>query len=131
MRAAVGTFLPPSPRRMWFALFGAPIAWAMQGLMVWYDEAHACSSSSAGSDAGIRAMELGVTTTVGVVAVVALLFAVERWRESRDPRFTSTRVGKRPDFLAAAAMFVSSAFLISILVTGFAGVMLNLCQVVR
>ncbi len=128
-----GTLIPqpPAPSRgAWFALFGAPAAWALQGVIVWLVEARACHSTLASGDAlpaGVRASGIGLAIVAGAVAVAALLTGVDGARHGRGLLDVRTR----PDFLAVAGVLVSAAFLIAILLTGYASAMLDLCRGMR
>ena len=122
---------PPSPTRAdWFALFGAPAAWAVQGIVAWWIERTACWTPAADAGAvpaGLRAAEVGVAVVAGVVAVAALLTAWSRLRGQGPPAAARSR----PAFLAIASVLVAVAFLIGILLTAYAVAMLDLCQALR
>jgi len=135
MAATLVSTAPPPPRAIWFGILAAPAAWAIQGLAAWLVESHFCGNSTPASTtvvpAGVRATEVMICIVAGVIAVAALLLAVRRWRDSRDAGVASIHSRSRPDFMAAAAMFVSVSFLVAIVLTGYATAMLNVCQSMR
>jgi len=131
LATTVDTALPPTTGRLWFALFAPPVAWAVEAAAAWWLVGTACSRADAPPSIPLRGLLLGGTVIGGVIAVVALLLALDAWRDSLDPGVTRLRSRTRPDFIAAVAMLVAVSFLIGILLTGFAAVMLDICQVMR
>ena len=122
---------PPTSRPVWLALFGAPLAWVAQALVVWILVGTACRMPPATASVPMRGLTLATTIAGGIVAVIAAMVSADAWRGSRDPGIAHLRSRTRGDFIAAAALLVSVSFLIAILLTGFAAVMLDLCQVTR
>jgi len=76
--------------RVWFAVFGAPLAWALQGLASWLLRSLACphaprdaASPAAAMDGTLlRSLEILVAAGALVAAVAALSVAISIWRHS-------------------------------------------------
>jgi hypothetical protein len=123
---------PPSPSSSTlFGLFAAPAAWAVQGGAAWLIDARACAIANDGTiSAAARTASLGISVVAAIIAIVALLMATDRWRNTREDAH-SIRGKSRPAFVAAAAMFVSASFLVGIALTGFAAATLPICASMR
>lgn len=131
MAVAIIPAPPPPGSRVLFMLLGAPVAWIVQSGLAWFIDAHACVSDvTATVSPTARATAVSITVIAGVIAGVALLMAIERWRDLHENGRT-VRGRTRPAFLAAAALFVSTAFLIAIVLTGVATATLSICSSLR
>jgi hypothetical protein len=119
----------PPPVHLWFGVLGAPVAWAMQGLLGWFASSVVCNyrqeqTSVWFSAAGLRAIEMGVSTLAILVAVGALATSIGTWRELNG------RAGHPAsyDFLAGVAVFSSVIFLVGIVWTGMPLYVLAPCE---
>jgi hypothetical protein len=112
---------PPTRPSIWYGIFAAPVAFAIQELLNWLISSGACPSGNPADIGGMplftgtRAILWAVGAAALVIAAVALLIGIGAWRRSQDPSFLSIRGRLRSDYLAAAAMLVSAVFLIAIL----------------
>ncbi len=119
----------PPPPYLWFAVLGAPVAWAMQSLLGWFAGSVVCNfreeqTSVWFSAAGLRAIEIGVSTLAILVAVGALATGIGAWRE-----FAGRERDSAPyDFLASVAVFSSAIFLFGIVWAGMPLYMLAPCE---
>jgi len=112
---------PPTRPSIWYGIFAAPVAFAIQELLNWLISSGACPSGNPADIGGMplftgtRAILWAVGAAALVIAAVALLIGIGAWRRSQDPSFLSIRGRLRSDYLTAAAMLVSAVFLIAIL----------------
>lgn len=119
----------PPPAYLWFGVLGAPVAWAMQSLLGWFAESVVCNyreeqTSVWFSAAGLRAIEIGVSTLAILVAVGALATGIGAWRE-----FAARESEPAPyDFLATVAVCSSAIFLLGIVWAGLPLYMLAPCE---
>jgi hypothetical protein len=123
------------PKRIWFAILGAPVAWAAQGVLGVVVEGLTCTGGIGGraalSTEAARMLEVGISGVAFLVALGALLVGMAEWRRSPDPGVTSTLARDPRDFLAATALFVSFVFALAILMTAFPMIFLPLCEATR
>ena len=109
----------PPPAYLWFGVLGAPVAWAMQNLLGWFAGSVVCNyreeqTSVWFSAAGLRTIEIGVSTLAILMAVGALATGIGAWRD-----FAGRDSDPVPyDFLASIAVFTSAIFLLGIVWTG-------------
>lgn len=116
---------PVSPV-LWFAVLGAPGAYAVQlGLGYWLVEA-ACSPTGGEWGISLSAWAIVITTLAAVVAVGAGLTSVWLFRRHSD-RHDPPPAG-RVAFLAAVGMTVSVLFLALILMTGAGALTFHVCN---
>ncbi|MGN6216041.1 MAG: hypothetical protein ACTHN7_03660 [Solirubrobacterales bacterium] len=116
---------PVSPV-LWFAVFGAPGAYAVQlGLGYWLVEA-ACSPTGGEWGISLGAWAIVVTALAAAVAVAAGLISVWLYRRHGD-RHDPPPAG-RVAFLAAVGMTVSALFLALILMTGAGVLTFRVCN---
>jgi hypothetical protein len=126
----------PAPERarvglaaLWFGLFGAPVAWAIQTLVNLPLAAHACFPAleplSTPVVGGLRGMVFGVSLVVLVVAALATAVAWRSWSRTREEHQASSGSGARHDqstaaletgedrtrFMALAGLMMSGTFL--------------------
>lgn len=116
---------PVSPV-LWFAVLGAPGAYAVQlGLGYWLVEA-ACSPTGGRWGISLGTWAIVVTALAAAVAVGAGLTAVWLFRRHGD-RHEPPPAG-RVAFLAAIGMAVSVLFLVLILMTGAGILTFHVCN---
>jgi len=116
---------PVSPV-LWFAVLGAPGAYAVQlGLGYWLAEA-ACSPTGGQWGISLSAWAIVVTAAAALVAIAAGLTSIWLYRRTGD-RHKPPPAG-RIAFLAAVGMAVSSLFLALILMTGVGVVTFRVCN---
>jgi hypothetical protein len=103
----------PAPERrhaslaaLWFGLFGAPVAWAIQTLVNLPLAAHACFPAleplSAPVVGGLRGILFGVSHVVLLVAALATTVAWRSWSRTREEHQGSSGSGARHDRATAA-----------------------------
>jgi hypothetical protein len=127
----------PAPERgraglpaLWFGLFGAPVAWAIQTLVNLPLAAHACFPAleplSLPVVGGLRGMVFGVSLVVLVVAALATAVAWRSWSRTRAEHQASSGWGARHEqstaaletgegrtrFMALAGLMTSVTFLL-------------------
>ncbi len=112
---------PPTPPRIWYGIFAAPVAFGFQEILNWLISSGACPSGDPADIGGIplftntRPVLWGIGAAAFIIAAVALWIGIAAWRQSQDPSFLSIRARRRSDYQAASAMLVSAVFLIAIL----------------
>lgn len=142
--AATSDSRHPAPRRgivplpaLWFGLFGAPTAWALQTIAGYSLVAHYCYPS----DTPLRAPTFGAARGVGfavsavVLAVVllALATAFHSWRELRHGHDAEhhelAEVGEgRARFMAFAGILLGFVFLFAVLMNALPLITNSLCM---
>jgi hypothetical protein len=120
------------PPRLWFAIFGAPFAWAMQGLVGWYAASMVCDPRNDTGTIHLALAHLGsIEAAIGGVAILiaaaALAVATAAWRET-SRRSANPAPG---DFLATIAVFGSAIFLLGTLWACVPVLMLAPCETMR
>ncbi len=134
---AAATQPPPTRASIWYGIFAGPVAFGIQEIASWLISSGACpSGNSAGIGGNARftstlAILLGIAGAAVVIAIVAFWIGISAWLQSQDPSFLSIRAGRRPDYLAAAAMLVSAVFLIAILWQTVGVFVLPACEIMR
>lgn len=129
----------PSPvgARIWYGIFAAPVAFGLQEMLDWLISSGACPSGAPADVGGVplftntRPILCGIGVAAVIAALAALWVGVTAWRQSHDPSFLSIKAQRRTDYLAAAAMLVSAAFLIAILWQFLAVFALPECEMMR
>jgi hypothetical protein len=128
---------PPVAARVWYGIFGAPVAFGLQEMLDWLISSGACP---AGAPAGVGGVPLFTHTKVIlwvisagaiIAAAAALWIGTGEWRRSHDPSFLSIKARLRSDYLAAAAMLVSGAFFLAILWQAVVVCVLPQCEMMR
>lgn len=115
-----------TPRRLWFGLLGAPIAWSAQLLGMYALTGHTCYPNLrplAAPTIGYAALWAGLWTIAGVtlaIGVVAGIVAIQDWlrtrHEARGERHWVLDTGAgRTRFMAASAIITSVIFVIAML----------------
>jgi hypothetical protein len=105
---------------LWFGLFAAPAAWALQLISNYALLAHFCyprnTPLSSPDFGGTRAVAIVVSAALLVVAVLALLTAIRSWRMTKQPANSAAAAGDeargvgRVRFMAQAGVLVSGIF---------------------
>lgn len=128
LRPILARLPPESPVSpvLWFAVLGAPGAYAVQlGLGYWLTQA-ACSPTGGQWGISLSAWAIVVTALAALLAVAAGLTSVWLYRRHGD-RHDPPPPG-RVAFLAAVGMTVSVLFLVLILMTGVGVVSFRVCN---
>jgi hypothetical protein len=116
---------PVSPV-LWFAVLGAPAAYALQlGLGYWLVQA-ACSPTGDHWGISLSAWAIAATAVASIVALGAGLTSIGLYRRNGD-RHAPPPPG-RIAFLAIVGMTVSSLFLALILMTGAGALTFHVCN---
>ena len=121
----------PAPRRgivrtgvLWFGIFGAPAAWALQTIVDYALVSHFCFPGDmprrASTFGALRATGIAVSVLVVVVTLLALAAAVRSWRATRHGHDAEhhelLEVGEgRARFMAFAGVLLSAVFLFAVL----------------
>jgi hypothetical protein len=128
---------PPTRPGIWYGILAAPAAFGIQEMLDWLISSGACPSGNPADIGGMplfthtRGILWGIGACALVIAAVALWIGIGAWLQSHDPSFLSIRARRRPDYLAAAAMLVSTVFLIAILWQTIGIFVLPECGLVR
>jgi hypothetical protein len=114
---------------MWFGLFGAPFAWAVQHVIGVMLTIAACHDNTAGPDwrGDVDAVAAVVTAAAALVAVLALLSAVAAWRSARGVDDSDPPPAGRVHFLGIIGLTISPLFLAIILMSGLGTISLPEC----
>jgi hypothetical protein len=107
---------PVGPLALWFAILGAPIAWAIQLALGDMFSELGCE---AGGFGGLSLVLLGISVLATAVGAWALLVA---WRSHRTMMAVELDdvPRERATFMALGGILVSSLFLLVIVMGGFA-----------
>jgi hypothetical protein len=120
-----------SDRRLWFAVLGAPIAWAVQLVVNYtFEDAIACTpgSRTPGEILGISTnlWIVAVSAVLAVVTVAALATSIAAYRRLRRDDSTP---GRRAEWMAFAGIVNSAVFLLPILLAFVPPLVLRTCHV--
>jgi hypothetical protein len=114
-----------APRRLWFGLVAAPLAWIVQGLCGWLFGSRVCTQMSIG----------GARTVLGVLSVVAIATALggivvglANWRTATREQIAAE---DRVEFMSLGGLLVSSVFLLGIFWASLNAVFVNVCGGIR
>lgn len=123
----------PAPRRatvplrtLWFGIFGAPVAWALQLIVAYSLVAHSCFPKDvplhAPSFGGLRMTGIIVSAALLVVGAGALTVAIHSWRVMRCGREAERRAGlevsdQRVRFMAFGGILLSGVFLFALVMS--------------
>ena len=140
----------PAPRHgtvsmplLWFGLFGAALAWALQLISNYWLFSHFCyptvTPRATPTFDGVRVIGIVVSGVLLLVAVAALLTAVRSWRRSRGEahrrrelrqRAETAEVGEgRTRFMAMAGMLVSGIFVYGLLMNAMPLLFMPVCTI--
>ena len=114
---------------MWFGLFAAPAAWALQhvsGIELQYAQ---CHDNTPGPAYGIHvdAWTLVITIAAAAIAVLGGLASIAAWRATRDAEDDDAPPAGRIHFLSVIGMTITPLFLALILMAGLGEVFLPSC----
>jgi hypothetical protein len=116
--------VPQSPLSvpLWYAVLGAPAAWAGQfAISYWVTEAK-CSVAGERWGISVDAWVIGLTVVAVAVAVGAGLVALSLFRATQDEDFEAGPPGGRTRFFGAIGMAVTPLFLAIIVLNGVGAV---------
>jgi hypothetical protein len=123
------------PWQVWFAIFGAPIAWGIQGLLSWLIAEEACLGTAPQSGTHSSSTLYSVEITIFVLALVlgasALVLAIQSWRRLPDRSFHASRTMERSVFMRVVAILVAASFTAGIIWMGLATLWLPMCERIR
>lgn len=125
---------------LWFALFGAPAAWAAQLISNYALMSHFCYPTdtplAAPTFGGVRVLSIVLDVVLLLVAVAALASAIGAWVRTRH----ETRVLKGPEheeaaeigegrtrFMAMSGILVSGIFVYGIIMAGLPLITMPIC----
>jgi hypothetical protein len=109
---------------LWFGIFGAPAAWALQTIVDYSLVSHYCFPGQtpvrSPSFSGVRGTAFVVSSVVIVVALVAMITAFRSWGATRHGHSAEhhelLEVGEgRTRFMAFAGVLLSAVFLFAVL----------------
>jgi hypothetical protein len=116
------------PLLLWFAVLGAPLAFAADRVASVVLLSHGCTSGSGGvfGLTSTQAVTAGITIFTALIAIAAGLVAWSIWRRT-GWRQDEVSVGSIPrvPFWALGGLFLSAIFLVAIVVTGGTAVALS------
>jgi hypothetical protein len=115
---------------MWFGLFAAPAAWALQhvsGIQLQYAQCHD-NTAGPGFSIHVDGWTLGVTLTTAGIAVLGGLASVVAWRATREAEDDDAPPAGRIHFFAVIGMTMTPLFLALILMSGLGEVFLPACR---
>jgi hypothetical protein len=114
---------------MWFGLFAAPAAWALQHVAGVALTIGQCHDNAAGPDwhVHVDAWAIAVTAAAAAVAVLGGLSAVAAWRSARDADDDDAPPAGRVHFLGIVGLTISPLFLAIIVMSGLGTVFLPQC----
>jgi hypothetical protein len=114
---------------MWFGLFAAPAAWAVQhvtGIELQYAQCHDNTPGPA-YDVHVDAWTLVLTIAAAAIAILGGLAAVAAWRATRDADDDDAPPAGRIHFMAVIGMTITPLFVAIILMSGLGVVFLPSC----
>lgn len=122
---------------LWFGLFGAPAAWALQSIADYALVSHFCMPNDVPlaqpTFGGVRVIALVVSVLCIVTAVAALFTAIHAWQATRHGHGGEHRhvaeVGEgRARFMALAGILVSGIFIYGVVMNALPLVTLPICS---
>ena len=111
---------------LWFGVFGAPFAWAVQHVTGFGLSQAACSIAGQRHGVALDAWTIVVTAVAAALAVLAELSAIAVFRATRDAG--DEPPGSRIHFLSVIGITISPLFLAIILMSGLGSVFLANCH---
>jgi hypothetical protein len=135
---------PPAPRRdivpiplLWFGIFGAPAAWALQTIVDYSLVAHYCfpGDSPVRSPAfgGVRGTAVAASAILVITALVAMVTAIRSWSATRHGNTAEhhelLEVSEgRARFMAFAGVLLSAVFLFALLMNALPLITNSICM---
>ena len=114
----------PHPLLLWFAVLGAPLAWALQHIVGYALTEVRCDEQ--GTRLHLDAWTIAVTTVALAIGALAAASAIAIYRSTRDAG--KEPPGSRVHFLALLGITVAPLFLCLILMSGLGVVVLVDCR---
>jgi tetrahydromethanopterin S-methyltransferase subunit F len=121
---------------LWFGIFGAPAAWALQTIVDYSLVSHYCfprqSPVRSPSFSGVRGTGFVVSSVVIVVVLVAMVTAFRSWRATRHGHSAKDNEllevgGERTRFMAFAGLLLSAVFLFAVLMNSLPLITNSVC----
>jgi hypothetical protein len=108
----------------------------LQASFHWLIASRACDDGSPGlgvlSEGMVRAVLLGLAGGALAAAGVGLTWSLRAWRSSTsEPSLTSVEGRGVDEYISFAGVLISSVFLLAIVWTGLAAVMVDVCEGAR
>ena len=113
---------------MWFAVLGAPLAWAVEFAIGYWVTQTGCSVPGQRWNVGIDVWGIVLMSIALTVAAAAGLIAVTMFRGTRDAEMEGSPPAGRVHFLAAIGITVTVLFTFVIVMTGVGIVILPDCR---
>jgi hypothetical protein len=118
------------PARLWYAVAGAPVAWAAQSGIGWFVTGRACADGDASG--ATRAVLLAVGGAALLAGLYAVVIGRSAWRRTHGSEDVLRSEGRSVvEYVLAAGVLVSSVFILAIIWTMLPAVMVDVCQGVR
>ena len=114
-------------RLMWFGVWAAPVAWALQhaaGVMFGLAQ---CNPNGERWQVPLRTWDVGIAIVAGLIAVAGIVAAIMAFRGTSD-RSEAPPPGSRIHFMAAMALTIGPLFLAIILLNGLGTGFVDLCR---
>jgi hypothetical protein len=113
---------------MWYAVVGAPLAWAAEFALGYWATQGACSVPGKSWDVRLNAWGIALMALAFVIALGAGLTAVALFRGTRGEDVEGSPPAGRVRFLATVGMTVTVLFTFIIVMTGLGIVILPNCH---
>jgi hypothetical protein len=114
-------------RLMWFGVWAAPAAWALQhaaGVMFGLAQ---CNPNGERWQIALRTWDVAIAIVAGLIAVAGIVAAILAFRGTSD-RSEAPPPGSRIHFMAAMALTIGPLFLAIILLNGLGTGFVDLCR---
>jgi hypothetical protein len=114
-------------RLMWFGVWAAPAAWALQhaaGVMLGLAQ---CNPNGERWQIALRTWDVAIAIVAGLIAVAGIVAAILAFRGTSD-RSEAPPPGSRIHFMAAMALTIAPLFLAIILLNGLGTGFGDLCR---
>ena len=113
---------------LWFGVFGAPAAWALQHVAGLALTEAACHEGDSGQSLQLDAWTIVVGAAALAVALAGGLAAVATWRATRDSGYNDPPPRGRINFLAVIGMTIAPLFVAMIVMSTLGTVFLSQCR---
>ena len=111
---------------LWFAVLGAPLAWATQHVVGFGLTVAACGAPGRAWDIAVDAWTIAATVAAAVIAILAEIAAGVVFRATRDAG--SDPPGARIHFMSIVGLTINPLFLFIILLSGVGVAVLDNCH---
>ena len=112
---------------VWFGVFGAPLAWALQHITGYILSEATCDEAGRGWEVHSDTWTLAVTGLAAAAACAAGVAALLTFRANRDAEDDSPPPEGRYYFLSIIGMTITPLFLAMILMSGLGSALLSGC----